>query len=182
VALRGIIAETQQRDGVSENLFGWTSGRPAGSHKMNTESIAVNALALGAGAKSTFVPGQAPLFAQPNRYEWKRTGVLTAVDGTAGPGHMTYGPYFEYPAGTYTVDFLVRAFGPTGTVAHLDVYDAHNGRTLAQRGVTASMLGSEGRWARVSLPITVGATPNRLEFRTWWYGTSTFQIAEIRIR
>lgn len=182
VDLRGVIVASQQRDATHRYLTGWTSGRPAGTHIMNTESIAINSLALGAGARTAFVPGQAPMFAQPNGYVSDATGVLSADDLTATRGHMTYGPYLEYPAGTYTVDFVVRAFGPSGTVADLDVYDARAGRILAQRSITSTALGSEGRWVRVSLPITVGATPNQLEFRTWWHGNSPFQIAEIRVR
>jgi hypothetical protein len=180
VSLRSAIIENQEPAGST--LAGWTTNVTAGTTLMNTESLAVNVLALGAAAKTTFGAGQPPLAAQPNDYFLSPQGIFSAQAGFSRPGHMTYGPYANYPTGSYTVDFVMRSANPTGTVAHLDIYDARAGRVLAERDVTAADLGTDNQWQRIALPVTVSTAPNRLEFRTWWYGRSDLGMAEIRVR
>lgn len=181
VSLRSAIIAQQEPDG-SGGLAGWVTHVEAGNHLMNTESLAVNALALGAAAKTTFGAGLAPLAPPRNGYSLSPQGVLSATVGAATPGHMTYGPNQAYPAGTYTVEFVLRSSRPSGRVANLDVYDAQSGQVLAQSAVPATSLGSGGKWRRIALPVTVPSAANSLEFRTWWYGTSDLEVAEIRVR
>lgn len=181
VSLRSAVIR-QQEATSSGGLTGWVSHVAAGTHLMNTETLAVNVLALGAGANSTFGPGQAPMAPPYNGYSLSPQGVLSAAVGVATPGHMTYGPHRAYPAGTYTVEFVLRSTRPSGRVANLDVYDAQSGQVLTQSAVTATNLGADGKWRRVALSVTVPSATNSLEFRTWWYGTSDLEVAEIRVR
>jgi hypothetical protein len=179
VSLRSAIVENQQPSGAA--LTGWTSGVVPGRTLMNTESLAVNVLALGAGARTTYGAGQPPLGTTDNGYAWHPDGVLTASAGTSRPGHMTYGPYARFPVGTYTVHFVLRCIDPTSPVAHLDVYDAAAGRVLAGRDVTGLDLGGAGRWGRAPLTVSVANPTNSLELRTWWYGCGDLDVAEIRV-
>jgi hypothetical protein len=180
IALRSMIVENQQPSGTT--LTGWTSGVVPGRTLMNTESLAVNVLALGTGARTTYGAGQPPLHAADNGYVWHPDGVLTASAGTARPGHLTYGPYARYPAGGYTVEFALRCTEPTGAVAHVDVYDAGAATILAARDVSAADLGGTGRWGRVPVTAQVANPTDSLEFRTWWYGRGDLDVAEIRVR
>ena len=111
--------------------------------------------------------------------------VLSAVKGVAvesKAGFMTYGPYWQYPLGSYTVDFFLRAPAPTGKMATVEVYNANNGQFLAQKAVQANELADNNAWSRISLPITVTDVNNRLEFRVYWHGTTNLDVAAIRIR
>ena len=58
VSLRAQIIRNQQRDARTGRLLGWTSSVEPGSTLMNIESLAVNALALGAGSLAQYDPDQ----------------------------------------------------------------------------------------------------------------------------
>ncbi|HEU4423265.1 MAG TPA: hypothetical protein VFR67_12090 [Pilimelia sp.] len=179
-SLRAGIIETQQRDGGA--LAGWTSGKFPGTTLMNTESIAVNVLALSAVAKRNYGAGQQPLlYATENNFGSSDQGTLSATPGISRRGYLTYGPYHTYPVGNFTAQFVMRSFGPVGNVVHLDVYDAQANRILAQRDVTAANFGPNSDWGRFNLQFSVANAANRLEFRTWWLGTNSVEIAEIRV-
>ncbi|MEV6636232.1 hypothetical protein AB0M54_36320 [Actinoplanes sp. NPDC051470] len=60
VSLRDLIIRRQQRETGTGRLLGWTSSVEPGGTLMNIESLAVNALALGAGSLATFEPDQTP--------------------------------------------------------------------------------------------------------------------------
>jgi len=92
------------------------------------------------------------------------------------------GPYWQYPRGSYTVDFFLRAPTPTGKMATVEVYNANNGQFLAQKAVQANELAGNNAWSRISLPITVSDASNRLEFRVYWHETANMDVAAIRIR
>jgi hypothetical protein len=179
LSVRSQIILNQQLAGTTRT--GWTSAIPAGSSLMNTESVAANALALGAGATATYEAGQAPLRLASNGYVVQPYGGVSARLGQSTAGYLSYGPYDAYPAGSYTVDFLLRSPAPAGTVAHLDIYDATAGRILTQQNVTASALTAGNQWSMISVPVTVTGSTATLEFRTWWYATADLDLAQIRL-
>jgi hypothetical protein len=108
--------------------------------------------------------------------------VLSAVSGLSSPGHMTYGPYANVPAGSYQVDFFLRSPQPVGKMATLDVYDSNAGVVLASRDVQAADMVQGNDWTRITLNVPVTNARNSLEFRTWWWGTSNLDVAAIRVR
>lgn len=151
-------------------------------------------LALGTGAVHVLELGVTPLQMTSNNYYLRVVEehgdpvdqyVLSAVKGVAvesKAGFMVYGPYWQYPRGSYTVDFFLRAPAPTGKMATIEVYNANKGQFLAQKAVQANELAGNNQWSRFSLPITVTNTNNRLEFRLYWHGTATLDVAALRLR
>jgi hypothetical protein len=152
---------------------------------MNVETLAVNALALGAGAKTVYSAGQAPLQTHAaGNYERTPTGLLRAVPGTSSPGHMTFGPNITLAPGNYTADFVMRSTSPVaGTqVANVEVFNARTNEPVVPiQPVNANQFDGD-RFVRISVPFTVSSTDNSLEYRVWWYGGSPLDVAEIRIR
>jgi hypothetical protein len=190
VSQRAMIIKNQQRVGGSR-LAGWTSSAhddPQHPSLMNIESLAVNSLALGAGAQRVYSPGQAPLQTHAaNRYNLTPEGLLQAVPGTSAVGHMTFGPNQTFAPGSYNVEFVMRSINPLDTtrVANLDIYDAQSNVVLRERAVVASdflTAGTYDRFIRFSVPVTVTSAANSLEFRVWWYGSNRLDVAEIRVR
>jgi hypothetical protein len=193
VSLRALIIKNQQREGGTRQLLGWTTDADL-NHKpeslMNTETIAVNSLALAAGAKSVYSAGQAPLQTPAaGNYARASTGLLRAVPGTSSPGHMSFGPNQTFAPGSYNAEFVMRSNNPVaGTqVANIEVYDARTGTSIVPPTIlTAGSFavgGTYDRFLRFTLPFTVSSADNSLEFRVWWYGGSNpLDIAEIRVR
>ncbi|SDO45318.1 DNRLRE domain-containing protein [Lentzea jiangxiensis] len=192
VSLRGLIIQKQQRMGGTGALLGWTTATDLAANPrslMNTESLAVNALALGAGAKQTYSPGQAPLqTAAGGNYLRTPSGLLQALPGTSSAGHMTYGPNHALAPGSYNVEFVLRSITPASgsQVANIEVYDARTrGPVTPIRILRAEDFATGGtydRFVRFTVPITVASADNSLEFRVWWYGSSPLDVAEIRVR
>ncbi|MFC7532400.1 DNRLRE domain-containing protein [Actinoplanes sp. GCM10030250] len=192
VSLRALIIKNQQRKTGTGQLLGWTSSADLNAEPhslMNTESLAVNALALGAGAKQVYSPGQAPLQTPAaGNYNRTSTGLLQAVPGTSTPGHITFGPNQTFAPGSYNAEFVMRSNNPAaGTeVANIEVYDARTGTSVTQPQIlTAGSFAVDGtydRFIRFTVPFTVSSAGNSLEFRVWWYGGSPLDIAEIRVR
>ncbi|WP_209644400.1 DNRLRE domain-containing protein [Kibdelosporangium banguiense] len=191
-SLRSQIVFRQQRLGGTGTLLGWTTDTDLEAKPkslMNIETLAVNALALGAGAKLTYSPGQAPLQTPAaGNYRRTATGLLQAVPGTSTPGHLTFGPNHTLAPGSYNVEFVMRSVTPAaGTeVANIEVYDARTNSSVkppeilrAERFATD---GTYDRFLRFTLPFTVSSADNSLEFRVWWYGGNPLDIAEIRVR
>jgi hypothetical protein len=193
VSLRALIIKNQQREGGTGKLLGWTTDADLNQKPeslMNTETIAVNSLALAAGAKSVYSAGQAPLQTPAaGNYARTSTGLLQAVPGTSSPGHMSFGPNQTFAPGSYNAEFVMRSNNPVaGTqVANIEVYDARTGTSIVPPTVlTAGSFAVDGtydRFIRFTLPFTVSSADNSLEFRVWWYGGSNpMDIAEIRVR
>lgn len=119
---------------------------------MSTEGTATAVLALGAGAVHVLEAGVAPIQMANNNYYLRvdvehgspvDQYVLSAVKGVKNesqPGFMAYGPYWQYPQGSYTVDFFLRAPAPVGKMATVEVYDANSSQFLAQKDVQANEL------------------------------------------
>lgn len=192
VSLRGLIIQKQQRMGGTGALLGWTTAADLAADPrslMNTESLAVNALALGAGAKQTYSPGQAPLQSPAaGNYRRTPTGLLQAIPGTSSTGHMTFGPNHTLAPGTYNVEFVMRSITPASNsqVANIEVYNARTGGPVTPiRILKAEEFATDGtydRFIRFTVPFTVISADNSLEFRVWWYGSNPLDIAEIRVR
>jgi len=188
-SLRGQIILKQQRKGGTGALLGWTTSadleHDPGS-LMNIESLAVNALALGAGAKQTYSPGQAPLQTPAaGNYRVTPAGLLQAVPGTSSPGHITFGPNHTLAPGQYDVDFVMRSTNPVAgsEVANIEVYNARAGAPVKPIRILKAEEFASNQFVRFTVPITITSADNSLEFRVWWYGgANPLDIAEIRVR
>jgi hypothetical protein len=181
VSLDSSILDNQEMSGTKP--LGWRSDKNDANSLMNTESMAVGALALGARANSVFEPGVAPMTNDANNYFVRPYHALSAVTGLSQAGKMTAGPGFRAPAGTYQVDFLLRAPQPTGTVATVDVYDAVSNTVLASHDVGANEMATGNQWTMITLSaVTVPAGCNRIELRTTWPGTANLDVGPIRVR
>jgi hypothetical protein len=179
VSLRSQILSHQEQRG--SELMGWrTSIGDAGS-LMNTETISLCVLALGADAVTVFEAGLPPLQRESHGYERTTDNVLAAVAGTAQPGYMTLGPSRTYPAGRYQIQFFLRSAGGADDIARLDVFDASRAHSIATRAVAGGDLTSGTVWSRIDVNVELAAdTP--LEFRTDWQGTANLDVAAIRVR
>ncbi|GAB7037113.1 hypothetical protein JCM9533A_09600 [Catenuloplanes niger JCM 9533] len=189
VSLRAQLISHQQRVNGTGALTGWTSSAHLDAEPnslMNIESLAVNTLALGAGAKLVYSPGQAPLQTHAaGNYSRTAGGLLSATPGVSAPGHMTFGPNHSLSPGSYTVEFVMRSSDPVAgsQVANIEVYDARTGASVAPiKVLQAGDFASIG-FIRFTVPITITSSDNSLEYRVWWYGgANALDIAEIRVR
>ena len=184
VSLRSVILSNQERAG--DRYLGWTSSSVDTGSLMNTESLAVNTLALGVDAAWVFEAGQEPLRkSSEGGYFLRPHHVLSAI--TEGPtpskpGYLSYGPGMSVPLGGYHAEFFMRSPAPRENIALVEVYDSVRGQVLAKNTVVASDLKPGNHWTRISLPFQVAHTGNALEFRTYWYGASNVDLALIRVR
>lgn len=180
VSLRSNILSRQERRG--EELLGWRSSVSDLGSLMNTETMSLNVMALGAGAVAVFEAGQPPL-RNENPLYFVRTAdnVLAARVGSAQPGYMTVGPAGTYPTGEYEIQFFMRSQGATGAVARLEAANAQNAAILGSREVMAAEL-PQGAWRRVDMRLMLNDAQNRVELRAYWYGTASLDVAAIRIR
>lgn len=186
VSLRSHILSTQEwrnQDG-KDLFFGWRSyiDLEHDGNLMNTETISVNVLALGAGVHEGYEAGKAPLSMEQKNYFFRPHNVLSAVKGLSQAGFMTYGPYRKTPIGVYEVDFFLRSPSPQGNMASLDVYDAQNNRVLATTSVHATHMRAANEWTKVTLRFSVENASNLLEYRTYWSGAANMDVATIRVR
>jgi hypothetical protein len=180
VSLRSNILSYQETSGT--RLLGWRSNVSDPNSLINTESIAINVLGLGAGAIHVLEAGQAPLQIGNNTYLLQPFHVVSAVKGVSTPGYLTLGPGQYYPLGTYAVDFFLHASNPLQTMATIDVLDAQTNQVLVSQDILASAMVDSKDWTRVTLNFTATNSDNRLEFRTYWHGTADMDIAVVRVR
>jgi hypothetical protein len=179
ISLRSNILSNQERQG--SQLYGWISEIDNPATLINTETVAVDVLALGAGGKFTYEAGEAPLTSD-NRLYLRSRNVLSAVVGVSSAGYMANGPEVKLPTGPYTVDFFLRAPASHGVIALLEVYDSSSGKVLAQRQVNSTDLMSGNQWTRLSLDINLTNANNRLNYRLYWLGNSNLDLACIQVR
>lgn len=180
VSLRSNILSRQERRG--DELLAWRSSFSDLGSLMNTETMSLSVMALGAGAVAVFEAGQPPLSNEsPGHYIRTADNVLAARVGAAQPGYMTIGPAGAYPAGEYEIQFFIRGGSAAGTVARLEIANADNSAILARHEVMAADLPG-GVWRRVAVRLTLNDTRTNLELRTYWYGTGSLDLAAIRIR
>jgi hypothetical protein len=183
VALRSNILSNQERRG--EQLLGWRSSVGNLGSLINTETIALSVMALGAGAVAVFEAGEPPLQADTLGYTRTPDNVLAAIAGTAAPGYMTRGSLREYSgeyaAGRYQLQLFLRSPAPVGDMARLEIADAA-GAVLATRQVSAADLAPAGTWRRIDLTVELAHAADSLELRTHWSGVASMEIAAIRVR
>ena len=181
ISLRSHIINNQQIDSVGSPT-GWITDMWLPNSLINTESIAANVLALGANAKYVYEAGKFPMQMTNAQYFPRPHNVLSAVNGFSLAGFMTYGPYHNFPIGSYAVEFLLRAPVPQNHIATIDVYDANTGQTLATHNIMASEMNNGNQWSTFVLNVNVTNPSNSLEFRTIWYGGNNLDVAAIRVR
>lgn len=162
--------------------LGWLSTPGDTNSLANTETTAVNSMALGSMARWVFEPHWG-LYQSANNYFIRPTGAFSAVTGLSRPGFMTYGPYWSFGAGEAQVDFFLRAPNPDcGALAYLDVFDATNGRVLSSVEVPSQVpLRGSMVWTKVTLQATLPADAS-IEFRTYWHGQCNLDVGQIRLR
>lgn len=180
VSLRSNILSNQEKN--DSNLYGWRTHIEKTDSLINTETIAINVLALGANSLYGFEAGQPPLQMEDHNYLVRSYNVLSAITGSSRPGYMTFGPYQQYPPNAYLADFFLRSESPIGKMATLNVYDAQSEQILASRDVRADEMAGGNDWSRFTLRFDVSNTDNSLEFRTYWHGEADLDVAIIRVR
>lgn len=180
VSLRSNILSRQERRGGE--LLGWRSSFSDLGSLMNTETMSLSVMALGAGAVAVFEAGQPPLTNEsPGNYIRTADNVLAARVGAARPGYMTVGPAGSYPAGEYEIQFFIRGGVAAGAVARLEIANARSAAVLDSREIVAAELPA-GAWRRVDMRLNLNDAQTRLEMRTYWYGTASLDVGAIRIR
>eukprot|EP01098_Paradermamoeba_levis_P002735 TRINITY_DN131_c0_g1_i1.p1 TRINITY_DN131_c0_g1~~TRINITY_DN131_c0_g1_i1.p1 ORF type:complete len:450 (-),score=114.98 TRINITY_DN131_c0_g1_i1:53-1348(-) len=180
ISLNSTLLANQEKHGG--NPTGWRSNINEEGSLINTESVALGALALGGGGVLTYQAGFHPLqSAGGHDYEVHPDGVFSAVVGKSKEGHMTYGPHDHLEPANYVVDFYLRSSAPGGGgVAHVDVYDSKTDSILGDLEVNDYDL-APGQWGRFSVNISLEGE-NDLEYRAWWRGGCDLDIALIQIR
>jgi len=180
VHLRSALLGIQEYSGSTP--IGWRSSITDANSLINTESVVVAALALGAGGKATFEVGRFPMSHSDSNYFLRLYNVLSAVKSLSSAGLMAYGPYRNFPTGSYTADYLLRSPTPVGKMATVDVYDSNSSALLATREVNAGDFSGDNTWTKVSLSFSTGNSNNSLEFRIYWYDTASMDAAYIQVR
>jgi hypothetical protein len=184
VSGRSLLLSWQEKLNGTGPLLGWRSDINSTSSLINTETVSCCVLGLGANAKYLFEAGKSPLSYNTNKNYFLRShNVLSAAkEGGSQPGYMSYGPYWNFPTGSYTIDFLVRAPGPSGNMISIDVYDSNSGRVLASRTVAAGEFNSGNQWTKCALGFSTSNINNSLEFRCYWNGTANMDLAFLRLK
>ncbi len=144
--------------------------------------VTSNALDFRNDSLDIFEAGKEPLRMSDSNYIVNSENILCAVMGKSQPGHMTFGPYKKYKKGFHEIDFLVRSSSPIGKVATIDVFDCKGNRILASKDILASDMKPNNGWTKVVLSINVINDDNSLEFRTYWHGSTDFDISAIYVR
>lgn len=98
-----------------------------------------------------------------------------AEEGGDGPGHLTYGPYVDVPAGRYAVTIVYAA---TGNGHGWDIAHGTGPRVMARGELPAT--GGEVR--ELSVSLDTGRSLAAVEVRTRFGGTGTLSVHEIRLR
>lgn len=180
VHLRSLILSNQERS--NGTLIGWRTSLKSPAHVINTETVTANVLGLGAGGRWAFEVDQSPMQFASNNYFVRPHNVISAVAGLSIPGHIAYPSYARFPTGNMTVEYHMRAPSPTGTIAVVDVRDVKSGETLGRRAVASSDVRRGNLWTKISLPVNVSNPSNVLEFRIYWTGATSLEIAHVQIR
>jgi hypothetical protein len=184
ISLRSQILSHQEIEGGE--YIGWTSSIDDPETLINIESIAVNVLALSTNSFLTFEPGLYPMKTSKEKKYFRRPHhVLSAI--AAGPeasqeGYLSFGPYIKLPVGKYQCEFFLRSPNPIQKIVTLDIHDARSKQILSSKTVEASEMEKNNRWSRFSLPIQITERDNSTEMRTYWHGTSSVDLAWVRIK
>jgi hypothetical protein len=173
---------------ASGPFYGWTSSIGIQTSLMNTESMAMGVLSLGAAALVRYEVGRDPLLSdlEKSQYVINRPGsYLSARVDESQEGYLSYGPYTtlqEFGSkndNSYTVEYTLRSphlsarisrndLTDSTVIARMDVYDSHSQMILAGEDITLSDLANSSDWKNFALPLTVSSGEVKLEFRLWW--------------
>lgn len=109
-----------------------------------------------------------------------------AADTSAGPGHLTYGPYTTaIPTGSrvgvWRMMTDVISIQQTEIVVTIDVYDSTAGQVLAIKDIARSSFVGPMTYQIVELPFTLNAASagHSLELRTWFTAKAYINIDRI---
>eukprot|EP00455_Lapot_gusevi_P031194 TRINITY_DN3371_c0_g1_i12.p1 TRINITY_DN3371_c0_g1~~TRINITY_DN3371_c0_g1_i12.p1 ORF type:complete len:307 (-),score=71.95 TRINITY_DN3371_c0_g1_i12:123-1043(-) len=185
LALRSALLSLQQYD-PQQRPIGWLSNTKNTATLINTESIAVSVLGLGAAALETYEFGLAPLsYNQSDKFFYRPYHVLSAVVSLSTPqSYLSQGPSRVYHTGKYNAEFMLRVPSNTGTnvtVATLTVYGATTHAVLAERQVLGSDMSPENQWTRVVMPFATESATGAVEFRTLWVGQVNLDASIVRV-
>ena len=183
MAQRSQLLSLQQRDDQGR-LLGWITDIDNPRSLMNTETLALGVLALGAGAHWVFEPGYAPMWSAAGNYFLRPHNALSAVVGLSKPGHIVYGPYWTLPAGYYEVEFALRTPSnapPTRAdlLATLDIYDGTS--ILRLTDIRLASMPGRNQWQRYKLTVRIDNPSNRMEFRVYWHGRFNLDVGPVRV-
>jgi hypothetical protein len=173
-----LLSQQVRKDGLR---LGWQSSLLNSNSLMNTETISVSVLALGANAHWVLEPGYSPLKKAPNNYFMRPHNALSAVVGLSTPGHIVYGPSWTLARGVYDVDFSLRT--PSNSeatlLATLDVYDGTS--ILASRVIPTTATPGNNQWQRYQLTVHIDNSANSTECRVYWHGQTDLDVGPIRV-
>lgn len=184
MALRSHLLSLQERDAAG-NRLGWITGIGNEKSLINTETLSLAVLALGAGATWVLEPGHSPLWSAQGNYFARPHNALSAVVGLSRPGHIVYGPYWNVPAGRYAVDFSLRtpsnapASKTDNRLATVDVYDGKE--IVAIASVSVESMPGRNEWLRQRMTVDVKNPENLIEFRVWWHGQVNLDVGPVRV-
>ena len=180
VSLRSNLLSRQETDDSGTRL-GWRTASGDPRTLMNTETLALAVLALGANADWVFEPGHAPLTMAQAGYFVRPHHVLSAVVGQSQPGDMVLGPDWNLPLGTYDIDFTLRTTtrSMSAPLANLEV-DAGSG-IVASATISATAMPGDERWIRYRLTATIGNPGNSTKIRVYWPGNVDLDVGPIRV-
>lgn len=99
----------------------------------------------------------------------------TAIEGTHGPGFLSYGPYIDLPAGEYRVniDYEATATGSRWDFGRFN--DPQNAVTLASGELPAATRG------RLDVHVSLSTPVRQVEVRTWFGGHGKLRVEQIRL-
>lgn len=183
MALRSQLLSLQERDSQGR-LLGWITDIGNSRSLINTETLALSVLALGARADWVFEPGYSPMWSAPRNYFLRPHNALSAVVGLSQPGHIVYGPYWNLEPGYYEVEFALRTPSSASPrredrLATLDVYD---GKSIVRiEGVRVSSLPGNNQWQRYRLAVRIEDPSNKTEFRVYWHGHFNLDVGPVRV-
>jgi hypothetical protein len=178
ISIRAEILARQELDGAG-NALAWRSDVTQAA-LINTETIALAVLALGAGADTVLEPGVAPM-GMAASFFLRPYHVVSAVVGQSKRGFLTQGPGFFASKRRHSVELYLRAPAPVDHIALIEVVDASSGRVLGTRDVLAADMGGSNQWARIELGFESPDPCNRIEFRTLWTELGNLDIGPIRV-
>lgn len=199
VALRSHILSNQQTDKRPKGgRLGWTSSITDKNSLMNTESAAVNVLALGANVILALEPADISFPSCPSCNFFVRPyHAISAVTGVSHAGYMAISPQLSYDDiamdllktnctsdSTCVVQYLVRVPDATTnqSIANMLLFDTITQRALVNTTITSDMLLNGNRWSivQVALPVITTYKPS-WQFQFYWYGHVNTDLAAIRV-
>lgn len=181
VSIASELLARQERNAGGQRL-GWRTAPGNPLSLMNTETISIAVLALGANATFVFEPGHGPLSPANSSFIRGRHNVLSARLPDSTPGEMLIGPDQTLVPGTYAIDFTLRL--PSGgrgdaLVATVAVNDGAG--ELATARIGSGDLAANGDWLRYRVLTAINNPVNRMTFHVRWAGVFDLDVGPVRV-